>query len=884
MPEGKYTKKLYEFLEKNRTKEGKTTSHVSMGKPSGKFSISGEKRRRLNILVSRALEEKTKLHILEMPRGQGPIIFDIDLNYEFENNERIYTKENILKTVEIYRNKILKYLDVEEALLDCWITEKSSPTKKNNKEYKDGFHGQFINICATTNLQYLIREEVINEFKKNNYYSNINLKNTYDDIFDKAIICDNGWFIYGCSKPKREPYKITYILDVNLQNKVNLLNSPLYDIIDNMSRRRYGDEDLTLYNSVYNKDNILEEINKLNIVIRKNKNISNRKRSREYSEEDIEYAQKLVKLLSEDRSDNHQTWMEVGWALYNIDDLLWDSFIEFSQQSNKFVYGECEKLWYKMKNEGTRGVGLGSLIKWAENDNLEEYNKIKNESEENIIRHSISGTSGDVARSFFHINKGKFKCASIAHSSWYEFKNHRWQPIDSAVTIWMMLNDEYPTKYKKVADYYYYRMQQVDDCEKELLEKRREAALETSKKLSTSTFKKQVIEELKNRFYDDEFYNKLDENKYLLCCKNGVYDFENKLFREGYPDDYLSLCTDIDYIEYEKNDEIICQINDFFKQLQPEEDMCNYILDYFSSCLVGHSPDELFNIWTGSGGNGKSLSISLFQSIIGSYATTISITLLTNKRASSNAATPEIAASKGKRFVVFQEPENDDKIHVGHMKELCGNDKISARALFKEPIEFYPQFKTILTCNKLPWIPSNDGGTWRRLRVTPFEMKFVNDPKESYERKKDKNLKKKMEMWKEPLLFLLINRFCERHINNGIIEPNKIKEFTNNYQRQSDIYHEYLSEQIETTKNPKDKLNLTTMYNDFKIWYKEAHTDRKIPQRPEFKENIEEKLGKMRAVGWICVRFAIMKNQQMSDSDSSDNEQDVNIQNNKCIF
>ena len=32
---------------------------------------------------------------------------------------------------------------------------------------------------------------------------------------------------------------------------------------------------------------------------------------------------------------------------------------------------------------------------------------------------------------------------------------------------------------------------------------------------------------------------------------------------------------------------------------------------------------------TGSGGNGKSLSIGLFQSIIGDYASTINITLLT---------------------------------------------------------------------------------------------------------------------------------------------------------------------------------------------------------------------------------------------------------------
>ena len=353
-------------------------------------------------------------------------------------------------------------------------------------------------------------------------------------------------------------------------------------------------------------------------------------------------------------------------------------------------------------------------------------------------------------------------------------------------------------------------------------------------------------------------------------------DFKHEIFREGYPDDYISLCTNVDYIEFSQENERLDQIKTFFSEIQPEEDMCNYILDYFSSCLVGHSPDELFHIWTGSGGNGKSLSIGLFQSIIGDYAATINITLLTNKRAASNAASPEMANCKGKRFVVFQEPENDDKIHVGHMKELTGNDKISARALFKEPIEFFPQFKTVLTCNKLPFIPSNDGGTWRRLRVAPFEMKFVNNPKEPYERKKDRYLKDKMDNWKEAFLFLLVNRYVTRFKVNGLKEPEKVKEFTNEYQRQSDIYYEYISEQLQLTGNSKDRINLTTMYNDFKMWYKEAHTERKIPARGEFKENIEEKIGKMKSNGWRGVRFGLEKNDTDSDSDS-DCENQKNI-------
>ena len=62
------------------------------------------------------------------------------------------------------------------------------------------------------------------------------------------------------------------------------------------------------------------------------------------------------------------------------------------------------------------------------------------------------------------------------------------------------------------------------------------------------------------------------------------------------------------------------------------------------------------------------------------------------------------------------------------------------------------------------------------------------------------------------------------------------------------------------------------MYNDFRMWYKEAHTERKLPSRGDLKDNIEEKLGKMKNTGWRGVRFAIANDDSDNDSDCSEEE------------
>ena len=120
----------------------------------------------------------------------------------------------------------------------------------------------------------------------------------------------------------------------------------------------------------------------------------------------------------------------------------------------------------------------------------------------------------------------------------------------------------------------------------------------------------------------------------------------------------------------------------------------DYILLLLSTFLDGSTKDEQFHIWMGSGANGKSLLIELFQDALGDYVALDNTFLL--QRTKSGNATPELFDTKNKRFIVVQETDTKAQIQTGLLKQLTGGDKITARGLYKDIETFKPQFKMVL--------------------------------------------------------------------------------------------------------------------------------------------------------------------------------------------
>ena len=226
--------------------------------------------------------------------------------------------------------------------------------------------------------------------------------------------------------------------------------------------------------------------------------------------------------------------------------------------------------------------------------------------------------------------------------------------------------------------------------------------------------------------------------------------------------------------------------------------------------------------------NAKSTTVELLQNSLGDYFSPLAITVLTRKRGSASNATPELADKKGKRALVLQEPEDDDHINVGLMKQFTGGDLINARELYKKEFRFRPQWTLFIACNKLPYIPSNDHGTWRRIVTLPFESCFLDElpPQPTkYQFKKDRSLSNELPYWKQAFIWILLKKYYPIYITSGIKEPAKVLEHTLNYKKDNDMFLEFISENfIIDEKNIKDFIPGKELYEIFKNWYKESRS------------------------------------------------------------
>lgn len=92
---------------------------------------------------------------------------------------------------------------------------------------------------------------------------------------------------------------------------------------------------------------------------------------KDFSHEDIEC---LLNILSVDRINDYTSWINIGMCLHSLNKMYVMMWEKISKKGDSYVKGECEAKW---KTFGRSEYKIGSLIYWAQEDNMNEYNKFR---------------------------------------------------------------------------------------------------------------------------------------------------------------------------------------------------------------------------------------------------------------------------------------------------------------------------------------------------------------------------------------------------------------------------------------------------------------------------------------------------------------------------
>ena len=603
------------------------------------------------------------------------------------------------------------------------------------------------------------------------------------------------------------------------------------------------------------------------------------------TEDEIALAKRLAtECLNEDRADNYDTWMRVGWCLRNIEasDEMFDVWMKFSAKSGKSDGNKTDHLrrdWTRgtMKRiNGSPSIKMGSLKMWAREDNPTKYKAIMDGDIISFITKTAitfrGGTHHHVAKMVHKLYYDVYKCTVEGRSNeWYEFKDHTWNPMPHGLIIKCVITDDITVKVDSARQSL--RPPEITLPPEEYQEKQKQfqesvlKLLKLQENLYNAPFKDCVMKEAVQLFYDSDFYKKINQNPYLIGCANGILNLRETVFDQagnpvrykpalhpGTAQDYVTLKAGItadgkdpiEYHPYDPNDPKQIEIMDFFKKLFPAEDLREYVLTLAAGCLEGANKEQCFYIMTGSGGNGKSKWVDLMLSVLGQYAGSLASTALTRKRPDSTNANPDIMSIKGCRFVEMKEPDEGEPINSARMKQFSGEDFVEARGLFKDQEKFKITGKIFLACNRMPPIHSMDGGTWRRIRVIPFDSKFLpsGDPMIDPSRHiypRDDMMDERMKTWRAPFFSLLVHYYETRYCPNGIKHvPSVVMQACENYKGSFDSYGKFIKARVRRVAGWDDPPQFKDIWKCYRNWHNDQSATGKRLSENELKIRLNE--------------------------------------------
>lgn len=296
--------------------------------------------------------------------------------------------------------------------------------------------------------------------------------------------------------------------------------------------------------------------------------------------------------------------------------------------------------------------------------------------------------------------------------------------------------------------------------------------------------------------------SQLDSNPWLLNVLNGTIDLRTGKLRAFEREDFITKVAPVRFNDKARAPRFM----QFLQETFQDEHLIAFMQRLLGYCLTGDVSEQVFIIFWGIGGNGKTKLVEdVMRHILGDdYATQVSGNAITDAKFANQTATAN-AKLLGKRFATASESGTRKRLDEENIKRITGGDSINAKFLYRDEFEFHPTHKVILITNHKPRVSASPSMA-RRLLLVPFE----HTPAVI-----DRQLGEKLQAEASGILNWLVQG-CLEWQRMGLNPPAIVRHATQEYREEEDYLGQFLKEMCSIRASRQ--VTIDAFYRTYALW------------------------------------------------------------------
>jgi putative DNA primase/helicase len=326
-----------------------------------------------------------------------------------------------------------------------------------------------------------------------------------------------------------------------------------------------------------------------------------------------------------------------------------------------------------------------------------------------------------------------------------------------------------------------------------------------------------------------------DSDPWLLNVENGIVDLRTGALTRHDPARHITKLAPVAYDEKAECPRFLRFLADVF---EGNAELIRFVQKALGYALTGDVSFQVLFFLHGEGSNGKSTLITVVLHVLGDYAAPAAPDILLSRHGERHPT--EIADLFGKRLVTCVEVGKGRSFNEALLKWLTGGDRLKARMMRMDFFEFAPTHKIFICANNKPRVRETDHAFWRRMRLVPFNVKFVDRAVgatgEPGPGEKDPFLVEKLKAEAPGILRWMVEG-CLALRAEGLAPPKDVEAATEAYRKGEDVLGAFVDECC--VLRPDARVLKGALHDAYLAWAKTAG-EGLVPTR-EFKKYLLER-------------------------------------------